>query len=427
MMLSESQERMVIVAEQGREEEVVRVFERWGLDVATIGKVTDDGRARIFHKRKMVANLPIRPLTNGAPMYRRPVKVPADLAARQEAPELPDLKDPTAALKSLLDTPEMGSKAWLWRQYDHTVRTNTVHGPGGDAAVMLLKGTPAGLALTSDVNPVYCSLDPYQGGAQAVAEAVRNLACVGAEPVGLTDCLNFGNPELPEVSWQFRECIRGISDACRALAVPVVSGNVSFYNDTEGQSIHPTPTVAMVGLIPDLSNLPVAHFTTPGDRLVLLGTDSAEFGGSAYLRLLHGIEQGRPPGVELGAEERLTELMRLASFEGWLHTEHDISEGGLAIALAESCFAEGIGAKLKVNLTPHQLFSESQARAIVAVSPKKVEDLLREAEDSGVPAFEVGEVGGEKLEVVAEGGKISATVEELHQLWATALPRALEL
>jgi phosphoribosylformylglycinamidine synthase len=292
---------------------------------------------------------------------------------------------------------------------------------------MLLKGTPAGLALTSDVNPVYCSLDPYQGGAQAVAEAVRNLACVGAEPVGLTDCLNFGNPELPEVSWQFRECIRGISDACRALAVPVVSGNVSFYNDTEGQSIHPTPTVAMVGLIPDLSNLPVAHFTTPGDRLVLLGTDSAEFGGSAYLRLLHGIEQGRPPGVELGAEERLTELMRLASFEGWLHTAHDISEGGLAIALAESCFAEGIGAKLKVNLTPHQLFSESQARAIVAVSPKKVEDLLREAEDSGVPAFEVGEVGGEKLEVVAEGGKISATVEELHQLWATALPRALEL
>ncbi len=425
MMLSESQERMVIVAERGREEEVVRVFERWGLDVATIGEVTDDGRARLFHRKSLVADMPIRPLTNGAPMYRRPVKAPADLAARHQAPELPSLKDPTGALKSLLDTPDLGCKGWIWRQYDHTVRTNTVAGPGGDAAVLLLKGTPAGLALTSDVNPVYCSLDPYMGGAQAVAEAARNLACVGAEPVGLTDCLNFGNPEIPEVAWQFRECVRGMSDACRALGVPVVSGNVSFYNDTEGRSIHPTPTVAMVGLIPDLVNLPVAHFTDAGDRILLLGDDRGEYGGSAYLRLLHQIEQGRPPNVDLGAEERLADLLRLASFEGWISTAHDISEGGLAVALAESCFGTGLGAKLKVGLSPQQLFSESQGRAIVAVHPQDVDDFLETAEEYEVPAIDVGSVGGSKLEIAADGGKVSATVEDLHGIWSTALPRAL--
>ncbi len=241
MMLSESQERMVLVAKKGREEELEKVFRRWGLEVANIGEVTSTGRALLVWHGETAADIPIRPLTEEAPVYRRPVEEPADLARRWEAPEVPQPEDLRGTLESLLATPEFSSKGWIWQQYDHTVRTNTVQGPGGDAAVLLLKGTPAGLAMTCDVNPVYCYYDPRRGGSQAVAEAVRNLACVGADPVGLTDCLNFGNPERPEVSWQFREAVRGMSDACRALGVPVISGNVSFYNETEGKLDLPDP------------------------------------------------------------------------------------------------------------------------------------------------------------------------------------------
>ncbi len=298
-------------------------------------------------------------------------------------------------------------------------------GPGGDAAVLLLKGTPSALALTSDVNPVYCSLDPYSGGSQAVAEAVRNLACVGAEPIGLTDCLNFGNPENPEISWQFRECVHGMTAACRALEVPVVSGNVSFYNETNGVSIPPTPTVAMVGLIPDLANLPQSHFVEKGDRILLLGEDAGEFGGSAYLRLLYRIEQGQPPAVSLGDEEKLASLLRFLAYEGFLRTAHDLSEGGLAIAMAEACFAKRLGARIKVALPVSNLFSETQARAIVAVRRGDVDKVLEEAASFGVPAAEVGEVGGERLTIAADGGKIDAPVTELWELWSTALPRAL--
>jgi phosphoribosylformylglycinamidine synthase len=340
---------------------------------------------------------------------------------------VPPVEDPTDVLKRLLGTPELGSKAWIYRQYDHTVRTNTVVGPGGDAAVLLLKGTPSGLGLVSDVNPVYCALDPRRGGAQAVAEAVRNLACVGAEPVGLTDCLNFGNPEDPVVSWQFKECVRGMAEACRTLDVPVVSGNVSFYNETEGRSIHPTPTVAMVGLIPDLSQVPRSVFRTAGDRVLLLGRDVGEFGGSAYLRLLYDLEQGRSPGVDLAAEENLASFLRFLSFEGWISTAHDLAEGGLGIALAEAAMGSGLGVDLKVGLTPTNLFSETQARAIVAASPGRVEEILKEAESWGVPAKDVGTVGGSKLRVEADGAVLEAEVAELRRIWDEALPRALAL
>ncbi len=353
MMLSESQERMVLVAKGGREEEVVKVFRRWGLEVATIGELTETGRAVLVWHGETVADMPVLPLTQEAPVYRRPAEPPADLAKRQRPPEVPASSDPMGDLRRLLGTPELASKQWIWRQYDHTVRTNTVIGPGGDAAVLLLKGTPAGLAMTSDVNPVYCYLDPRRGGAQAVAEAVRNLACVGAAPVGLTDCLNFGNPEVPEITWQFREVIRGMSDACRALGAPVISGNVSFYNETEGRSIHPTPTVGMVGVIPDLRHLPAAHFQSADDRIVLLGgTESApgEFGGSAYLRLLYDVEQGLPPAVDLPAEARLAALLRRLVAEGLIHTAHDLSEGGLGIALAEACFGRLLGATVELPL-----------------------------------------------------------------------------
>ncbi len=427
IMLSESQERMLLVAKRGRQEEIANIFQHWGLEVAEIGEVTDDGMAHIVAGRQQVASIPIAPLTKNAPMYRRPVKAPKDLAARQKTPEVPETDDPADALKRLLDTPELGCKSWIWHQYDHTVRTNTLTGPGGDAAVLALKGTPSGLALTSDVNPVYCSLDPSSGGSQAVAEAVRNLACVGAEPVGLTDCLNFGNPENPEVSWQFRECVHGMSAACEALDVPVISGNVSFYNETDGQSIPPTPTVAMVGLIPDLMNLPAAHFTTAGDRIILLGRDLNEFGGSAYLRLLYDVEQGHPPAIDLGAEERLADLLRFLAFEGYLHTAHDLSEGGLAVALAEACMHGGLGASLEIDSGPLGLFSESQARAVVAVPPEVAQRVLEEAEAFGVPAAEAGSVEGTRLNLRCDGSSLQAEVEELHRIWSTALVRALGL
>jgi phosphoribosylformylglycinamidine synthase len=426
MMLSESQERMVLVVEKGRQEEVARVFEKWGLPVDTIGQVTADGRARLLFEGAVVADMPVLPLTQSAPEYRRPIEVPPDLSERQRVPEVPEPDNPLAILEELLSSVELGSKEWIWRQYDHSVRTNTLVGPGGDAAVLRLKGTPSALALVSEVNPVYCWLDPFRGAAQAVAEAVRNLACVGAEPVGLTDCLNFGNPESPEIAWQFREAVRGMSEACRALSVPVVSGNVSFYNETEGSGIYPTPTVAVVGLIQELNETVGAHFTAAGDRVLVLGEDLGEYGGSAYLRICHDLEQGMPPRVGLGAEKRLADLMRGAIARGWVRAAHDVSVGGLAVAMAEAAFGAGVGVQVELDSSASGLFSESQARAIIAVPAERVDRLMATAENLGVPAVDVGSTGGDELVLSFDGGTIATPVAELHQLWSTALPRALE-
>jgi len=430
MMLSESQERMVVLAKRGREEEVERVFRRWGLEIAEIGEITDGGRALLCFNGETYADIPIEPLTEQAPVYRRPTAPPPDLAARWEAPALPEIGHPIETLERLLDTPDFGSKRWIWRQYDHTVRTNTVRGPGGDAAVVRLKGTPSALALTADVNPVYCQLDPERGGMQAVAEAVRNLACVGAEPVGLTDCLNFGNPQNPHVAWQLQQSVLGLSAACRALDVPVISGNVSLYNETQTdsgpQSIYPTPAVAMVGLIPLLGHLPESHFEQAGDRILLLGRDRAEFGGSAWLRLLYDLEQGRPPEVDLEAERNLALLLRELIGAGLLSTAHDLSEGGLALAAAEACFGRSLGARLEVS-SPFELFSETQARALVACPPSHSIEILRAAERHGVPATEIGEVGGENLGFEVGGEIFQAPVARLEAVWERALPKALGL
>ncbi|MEM9291015.1 MAG: phosphoribosylformylglycinamidine synthase subunit PurL [Acidobacteriota bacterium] len=427
IMLSESQERMLIVAHKGREEALFNIFERWDLEVSTIGELTDTGRAVLCYDGQVAADIAVEPLTDAAPMYRRPVAEPADLAAQQSAPEVPVANDPGQALLDLLATAELGSKEWIWRQYDHTVRANTVQGPGGDAAVLTLKGTPAALAVTGDVHPVYCALDPRRGGAQAVAESVRNLACVGAEPVGLTDCLNFGNPEVPEVSWQLREAVLGIAEACRAFEVPVISGNVSLYNENEGQSIHPTPSVAVVGLIPDARHRTVAHFLSAGQRVLLLGEDQSEFGGSSYLRLLWDIEQGRPPMVDLAREARLAAVLRAAVRQGLVDTAHDISSGGLGVALAEACFGAGLGARLVVPGGGAQLFSETQGRALVATTGERVDAVLALAEAHGVAALEVGEVGGDRLVVDAPEGGFALDVSRLREAWAIGLPRALGL
>ena len=425
LMLSESQERMLLVARRGCEDRVTAVFERWGLAVERIGEITGDGMGRLMEEGREVGALPVHELSAAGPEYSRPVRIPKGLKKLQAAPDVPEPSDPSGDLLRMMESPELASREWIWRQYDHTVRTNTVVGPGADAAVLLLKGTPAGLAMTSDVNPMYCALDPRRGGMQAVAEAVRNLACVGAEPVGLTDCLNFGNPENPEVMWQFQECVQGLAAACRALEVPVVSGNVSLYNETDGVSIPPTPTVAMVGLIPELVEVPRARLEQAGDRVILLGETRSELGGSAYLRILHEIEQGLPPGVDLEAEENLATLLRMLIFDGKLRTAHDLSDGGLAVGLAEVVLG-GMGADLRVDLDPVDLFSESQARALIAVAPENVDEVLEEAEALGVPAVELGDAGGDRLALACRGeATLDVDVAELRERWSTGLPRAL--
>ena len=427
MMLSESQERMVMVAERGREGEVERVFRKWGLEVETIGELTATGRADLRLGGRSYADIPIQPLTDEAPLYRRPAEPSPEQSRRQAAFEVPlppaGLGD---ALARLVGSVELGSKEWIWRQYDHTVRAATVRGPGGDAAVLRLLGTPSALALSTDVNASYCWLDPRRGGRQAIAEAIRNLACVGAEPIGVTDCLNFGNPELPEVSWQLREAVRGLSEACRAFGVPVVSGNVSLYNDTEGRSIHPTPTVAVVGLIEELGRLPSSTFSRTGDRIVLLGEDRGEWGGSAYARQLFGVEQGLPPDVDLEAELRLSKFLRQTARSAAVRTVHDLAEGGLAVALAECAFG-GLGFDVALDVDPRAYFSESQGRAIVAVDPSGLNGLLRAAEEAGVPARGIGSVGGDLARLAAGDERHARPVADLLYLWRTALPRALDL
>ena len=427
MMLSESQERMVVVASQGGEATLEEIFQRWGLQVVPIGQVTASGRALLRYDGDVVADMPVSPLVDEAPVYERPVR-------ESEPPppaSVPECEDPAGALRALLATPELGSKQWISDQYDSTVRSNTVVGPGGDAAVLRVKGIRAGLALTSDVNPSYCALDPREGGKQAVAEAARNLACVGALPIGLTDCLNFGNPENPEVAFQLRECIRGMAEACRALEVPVVSGNVSLYNETEGVSIHPTPTVAMVGLIEELESRAgwrrEASFVETGDRLVLLGADALELGGSSYQRLILGSEEGRPPRVDLEAERQLGSVLRAGFSSGLVKTAHDVSNGGIAVALAECTFARALGCRAQLQSSALSLFSESQARVIVAVAPEDLEAFLELGSKSTLHAAEIGEVGGDRLRLGFDGGSVDESVTELREIWRRALPEALDL
>ena len=434
IMLSESQERMVFVTQRGQEEAVVEILSRWGLEASKIGRVTDSGRARLTFRGRTVADMPVEPLVDGAPVYDRPAAPPADLRERQRLVDCEGPDDPLRALRSLLGTPELGDKTWIHRQYDSTVRSNTIIGPGSDAAVLRLKGTPSALALTSDVNPSYCWLEPRMGGRQAVAEAVRNLATVGAEPVGMTNCLNFGSPENPGIAWQLRECIEGMAEACRAFDVPVISGNVSLYNETEGEAVHPTPTVAIVGVIDRLLDLGTegdlhlvleCGFWRPGDRVVLLGSDSREYGGSAYQRLLQRVETGRPPVVDLEAEAALCALLRYSRRAGWLSGCHDLADGGLLVALAECAMARGIGLRGAVGCGPLALFSESQARAIVTVPAARTEELLAAAETSGVPASEIGDVGGDRLVLDFDGGTVDSATDDLRRVWTEALPRAV--
>jgi phosphoribosylformylglycinamidine synthase len=439
LLLSESQERMLLVAKRGREAEVCEIFHRWDLDAVVVGTVTGDGRMRVRFHGQTVVDIPVDPVAKSSPELDRPVREPADLLERQKldlaavAPEA----DPGAALAALLDSPSLASKAWLYRQYDQLVQGDTVIGPGGDAALVRVRredgsATGRALALSVDCNPRWCWLDPYAGAVAAVAEACRNVACTGARPIGLTNCLNFGNPEKPEIMWEFAEATRGLSDAARALGTPVVSGNVSFYNETSGRAIYPTPTVAVVGILDDWRRHAVSHFPQAGLAVLLLGETRECVAGSAWLALRRGLEAGRPPAVDLAHEKRLLALLADGVAGGLVASAHDVSEGGLAVALAECCFTgpQPVGAELTLpdaGLRPDALlFGESPGRVVVASADP--DGLTALAARHGVPIHRIGRTGGARLSVRSGAGApwIDAPVADLHACWSRAIPRRLD-
>jgi phosphoribosylformylglycinamidine synthase II len=435
IMLSESQERMLIVAKQGREQEVLDIFEKWDLDAAVIGQVTDSGFVELFWHGESVAKIPVEPISTEAPLYKRPVEKPEYIDRIAPTLERPAMIDGnlTDTFYRLLASPNLCSKRWIYEQYDTSVRTNTLLKPEqSDAAVIRVKGSGRALAITSDVNPVYCYLDPYEGGKQAVAEAARNVACSGARPAAITDCLNFGSPERPDIMWQFAEAIRGISDACRELDTPVVSGNVSFYNETEGRAVNPTPTVGMVGIIEDDSRSLGMHFPEAGLPIILLGETKDELGGSEYQQFYHSGAMAAAPRVDLGAEKKLIESILGANDARLIRSAHDLSNGGLALALAE-CSVQGVGCRIELGDYAAELdsiallFSESQGRAIVtARDAVAATEILQRAGAAGVPARIIGKTVDAAFLVERNGVPlIMASAPEINRIWSEAFAKLI--
>ena len=441
LMLSESQERMLMVAKRGKEEEVLRICRKWELDAAVVGRVTEDGFVRVRDQGHVVAEIPAKALADDGPRYERPHAPPAyqEYLQALTLESLRDVQDPTAVLLSLVESPTIASKRWIYQQYDHMVRTNTVVRPGSDAAVVRVKGTNKALAMVADGNGRYCVLHPYIGGMIAVAEAARNLVCSGAEPIGLTDCLNFGNPERPDVMWQFMMVIEGLKDACEAFAIPVVSGNVSFYNETNGLSIYPTPILGMVGLIESADRITTQWFKQAGDAIILLGKTREDLGGTEYLRVVHHREQGMPPHLSLDDEQKLHEVVLGVIRQGLAQSAHDCSDGGMAVALAECSVSAPealLGATIKLTTDGLRrdalLFGESQSRVVLSVRPEQVDRVLQQAWDAGVPAAKIGTVGGDRLVIDVEGDKVvsgcrvDVDLKTLADRWGNGLERALQ-
>ncbi len=428
MLLSESQERMVLVAKRGREDAVAAIFHRWGLACVPIGEVTDDGRFRAVHHGIEVVSIPSYSLTDGAPAYERRLAEPCRPHAELDIDELADTRDAGADLVALLSSPNFCSRAWIYEQYDSYVGADTLIHPGGDAGVVRVRENGAALAVTTDCNARYVKLDPFVGAQHAVAEAARNVAVVGARPLAISDCLNFGNPEKPEVMWQFSRAVDGISEACRRFDTPVISGNVSFYNETRGSSIPPTPVIAMVGLIEDSDHVARTHFENSGQIVCLLGGGRAELHGSAYVAELRKRNGGRPPRIDLDAEVALCRLCADLVADGRVTCAHDVSEGGLAIAVAEMCFASpGIGADLELEpceRLDRALFGESACRIVIAVDEDDLPSIESDARAAVVALRRVGRTGGNRLRIAIDGRPapcIDIPVETLRGSWRDAL------
>jgi phosphoribosylformylglycinamidine synthase subunit PurL len=440
MLLSESQERMLIVAHSGREREVVDIFRKWDLDAVVIGRVRDTGRMQVIHNGEMVADIPVQSLTDEAPRYERPMSAPT--RTQDQAPDPPRTrrKDYTNDLLGLLRSGNIASKQWVYRQYDHMVRTNTAILPGADAAVVRIKETRRALAMTLDGNGRYCAANPREGTKLIVAEAARNVVCVGARPIAVTNCLNFASPERPEVMWSFSEVIDGMAEACRALETPVVSGNVSFYNETEGRGILPTPVIGMVGLIEDVKRVVSPGFKKQGDLVALLGTTQDDLSMSEYAVTVAGATtaeiaaSGRVPALDLGRELMVQKTCIEAAEAGLLLAAHDCSDGGLAVALAELCFSslgrEAIGAEVNLTGTLDPLallFSESPSRIILSFDPADANAVKEIAERNNAPFAMLGRVGGTRLTIAVNGDEAAAAeVSEFEAAWRTSLSQNLK-
>ena len=442
IMLSESQERMLLVAEKGREEEVFKVFRKWGLDAVTIGRVIDQPTMRVLEHGKVVAEIPNEALTDDAPLYHRPLErwdapvsrtMPAHLTLGQKT-------DFTGELRRLLASPNICSKRWVFEQYDSMVQTNTVEGPGLEAGVIRVKGTPRGLAMALDGNGRWCWLDPKLGAMHAVAESARNVACTGATPIAATNCLNFGNPEKPHIMWQFSETIDGIRLACQALETPITGGNVSFYNETLGEGIYPTPVMGIVGILEDVHKVATPNFRQSGRMLLLLSGDGtgeasdekAEFGSSEYAKEILGQIWGYPPSLNLEKEVALQKAIVQMIDQGLIESAKDCSEGGLAVTLAECSFAHGIGAKVELSAQGSApelaLFGEDASRIVISCDPQNVGRIQQIAANNSLSAQPIGSTISGKLEISLDGkAAVAAEVSDLKDAWAGALQRALHV
>jgi len=437
IMLSESQERMLLVVKKGREAEVERIFEKWDLHAVRIGEVTADNRLRVKDRGVVVADIPNRALTDEAPVYRRPTAEPAYLAQARVL-DLEELGSPAAArdvFQRVLASPTVASKRWVYRQYDHMVRTNTLVLPGMGAGVVRVKGTTRALAMSTDGNGRFVYLDPYRGAQLAVAEAARNVACAGAQPIGATDCLNFANPQRPEIMWQFAEAVRGMGDACRALGIPITGGNVSLYNETDGKGVLPTPVLGVVGLLENAERVVRRTFRAAGDVVILLGENRGELGGSEYLKVMHGLIRGKAPALDLTREAALQELLVSGAAEGLIRSAHDCAEGGLAVTLAECCFDTSLGVDANVPGVAAAagwrdvatLFGESASRVVISVSPEHADRVLAMAAAKAVPAARIGTVGGDRIRVSVDGERVlDEPLAASEHIWSTAIEAYFE-
>ncbi len=445
ILLSESQERMLLVAEPKNEAAVREVLEKWDLEAEVVGRVTDDGQFRVLEGERLVANIPVTGLVNECPVYDHPaLESPAIAELRKSDTRTPAAQDdaaPSRRWRDLLAAPSIASKRWVYEQYDTSVGTRTVRGPGGDAAILRLDGTRRALAMTTDCNGRYVYLNPKRGGMIAVCEAARNLACVGARPLAITNCLNFGNPEKPEIYHQFKEAVGGMGDACRALGTPVTGGNVSFYNESPTGAVYPTPVVGMIGVIEDFDQAVTSGFKVEGDAILLLGAVGGELGGSEYLKAVTGEVTGNAPAVDLESHRRLVELMLSLAEKRWLHSAHDCAEGGLAVALAESAIRDPeLSLGFSVDLDPATfpesedaplpalLFGETQGRIVVSAEPAAVESIAAEAERVGLPCRRLGSVTAKEngLQIAVGTQVVRLGVEEASSAYYDSIPARME-
>ncbi len=436
IMLSESQERMLVVCEKGKEEEIMEVFRKWELDACVIGEIISEPVLRLYWKGEVVAELPVDALTEKAPVYYRPFKVPQYIRKNisYDRNSIPEPNDLNSIVKELLNSPTIASKRWIYRQYDHMVQVNTVVYPGSDAAVLRIKGSRRGIAISSDCNSRYCYLNPYEGGKIAVAEAARNVACSGAVPRAITDCLNFANPEDPEIMWQFVKVTDGMADACKTLETPVVSGNVSFYNETvienRKRAIFPTPTVVCVGVLDDVEDRMTSFFKDPGDVILLLGENMGNVSGSEYQKLVEGEYKGRGQSIDLRFEKTLQVSIVEAIKAGFVKSAHDISEGGLAVALFESAFENCLGFRVELDediRSDFLIFGEEQSRILITVEPERVEEAVDFFTVRTVPVRVIGRVEGSGRGVIVHNGKeiVNLSVEECKSIYESCLEKKL--